>query len=311
MTAGNLLQDRVILVTGAGRGIGRCHALLFAELGARVVVNDFGGAGDGTGNSAAPANEVVEEIRAAGGEAVANFGDVSEPADAAAMVAQALQAFGDLHGVVNNAGILRDKTLLNLTVEDWDLVNRVNLRGTFLVSQAAGRHWRDRMRDTGAPVTGRIVNTSSGSGIFGNFGQANYAAAKGGVASLTILTAMELGKYGVTANAIAPAALTRLIGTIPGRDITLAEGYDPRDPKHISPLVAWLCSVDSGDITGQIFGVKGEMVGVVEGYLPGGLVRKPGGFSVADMAEVVPALVGKLRRRPNAIEAFSVDYNGY
>jgi NAD(P)-dependent dehydrogenase (short-subunit alcohol dehydrogenase family) len=306
-----LLKDRVILITGAGRGIGRCHALLFAELGAKVVVNDFGGEGDGTGASSGPAQDVVNEIKAAGGEAVANFGDVSKEADAEAMVQQAIDTYGDIHAVVNNAGVLRDKTLLNLTVEDWEIVNRVNLLGTFLTTRAAGRHWRDQSKATGQKTTGRIVNTSSGSGIFGNFGQANYAAAKGGVASLTILTAIELGKYGVTANAIAPAAKTRLIGTIPGRDASLKEGYDPRDPAHISPLVAYLCSEEAGDVNAQIFGIQGEMVGAVEGYLPGALARKEGGFTTEDMYKVVPDLLSKIRQRPNIMEAWTEEYNGY
>lgn len=208
-----LLKDRVALITGAGRGIGRCHALLFAELGAKVVVNDFGGAGDGTGQSTGPAQDVVDEIRAMGGEAVADFGDVSNPEDADAMVQCAVDTFGSLDAVVNNAGILRDATLLKTDLADWEIVLKVNLTGTFLVTRAAGRYWRDKAKDTGAPVSARIVNTSSGSGLFGNFGQSNYAAAKGGVASLTVMTAMELGRYGVTANAIAPAAKTRLIGT--------------------------------------------------------------------------------------------------
>lgn len=306
-----LLKDRVALITGAGRGIGRCHALLFAELGAKVVVNDFGGAGDGTGQSTGPAQDVVDEIRAMGGEAVADFGDVSDPEDAAAMVQRAVDTFGSLDAVVNNAGILRDATLLKTDLADWEIVLKVNLTGTFLVTRAAGRYWRDKAKDTGAPVSARIVNTSSGSGLFGNFGQSNYAAAKGGVASLTVMTAMELGRYGVTANAIAPAAKTRLIGTIPGRDASLSEGYDPKDPKHISPLVAWLASEEAGDVNAQFFGVQGEMIGIVEGYVPGGIARKPGGFAIDDIAPVVRDLVSNVRKRPNAIESFSEEFNGY
>lgn len=306
-----LLKDRVALITGAGRGIGRCHALLFAELGAKVVVNDFGGAGDGTGQSTGPAQDVVDEIRAMGGEAVADFGDVSDPEDAAAMVQRAVDSFGSLDAVVNNAGILRDATLLKTDLADWEIVLKVNLTGTFLVTRAAGRYWRDKAKETGAPVSARIVNTSSGSGLFGNFGQSNYAAAKGGVASLTVMTAMELGRYGVTANAIAPAAKTRLIGTIPGRDASLSEGYDPKDPKHISPLVAWLASEEAGDVNAQFFGVQGEMIGIVEGYVPGGIARKPGGFAIDDIAPVVRDLVSNVRKRPNAIESFSEEFNGY
>lgn len=306
-----LLQDRVALITGAGRGIGRCHALLFAELGAKVVVNDFGGAGDGTGQSEGPAQDVVNEIRAMGGEAVADFGDVSNPEHAETMVARAVSEFGSLDAVVNNAGILRDSTLLKTSHEDWEIVLQVNLTGTFLVTRAAGRYWRDKAKETGAPVTARIVNTSSGSGLFGNFGQSNYAAAKGGVASLTVMTAMELGRYGVTANAIAPAAKTRLIGTIPGRDVSLNDGYDPKDPKHISPLVAWLASEEAGDVNAQFFGVQGEMIGIVEGYVPGGIARKPGGFALEDIAPVVRDLAAKVRVRPNAIESFSETFNGY
>ena len=213
MSKGNhmaaLCEGRVCIVTGAGRGIGREHALLLAAHGAKVVVNDVGGSMDGEGHSEGPAHDVVAEIVAAGGEAVANGDDISDFAGAERLVAQAIDAFGDLHVLVNNAGILRDRMLVNMTEAEWDAVIKVHLKGTFGPSHFAARHWRERSK-AGEDVDARIINTSSPSGIYGNIGQANYGAAKAGIAAFTVITAMELERYGVTVNAIAPAALTRM-----------------------------------------------------------------------------------------------------
>ncbi len=289
------LAGRVAIITGAGRGIGRGHALAFAEAGAKVVVNDYGGSGDGTGSSAGPADEVVSEIRAAGGEAIANAGDVANPDHAARMVEQAVASFGKVDTLVNNAGILRDKSLLNMTIEDWDMVIRVHLTGTFAMTQAVGRHWRDRSK-AGESVNGRIVNTSSGSGLFGNFGQANYSSAKGGIASLTVLSAIELGKYGVTANCIAPVAKTRLTASA-GMSAEIAEGFDPYDPKHVAQAVMWLGSDSSADVTGRIFSVVGGYIGVVEGYNRGPGLEHDGPLSFEIIDQQLPAIIASAKPR--------------
>jgi NAD(P)-dependent dehydrogenase (short-subunit alcohol dehydrogenase family) len=291
------LEGRVVLVTGAGRGLGRAHALACAALGARVVVNDYGGSRDGVGASSGPADEVVEEIRVAGGEAIAHAGNVAEPDDAAAMVDLAVGRFGALHALVNNAGILRDKSLLNMSIEEWSQVVDVHLRGTFVMTQAAGRYWRDQAK-LGSELDPRVVNTSSGSGLFGNFGQANYSAAKGGIASLTALTAIELARYGVTANAIAPIGKTRLLSENP-EAIRLKEGFDPFDPANVSPLVTWLVSAQSGAVNGRIFSVVGGYIGVVEGYLRGPEMQHDGRLTFAQIDAELPALVEQSRPRTN------------
>lgn len=290
-----------MLITGAGRGLGRAHALACSALGARIVVNDYGGSRDGMGSSLGPAEEVVEEIRASGGEAVAHAGNVAEPEDAAAMVALAVERFGALHALVNNAGILRDKSLLNMTIDEWTQVVDVHLRGTFVMTQAAGRYWRDRAK-TGEVMAARIVNTSSGSGLFGNFGQANYSSAKGGVASLTALTAIELGRYGVTANAVAPVGKTRLISEDP-EAIKLTEGFDPMDPANVSPLVTWLVSEHSGEVTGRIFSAVGGYIGVVEGYLQGPGMQHEGRLTFADIDAELPSVIARSRARTNVYES--------
>ncbi len=295
------LAGRVVLITGAGRGLGREHAMACSALGARIVVNDYGGSRDGLGASSGPAEAVVEEIRAAGGEAVANAGNVAEPGDAAAMVALALERFGALHALVNNAGILRDRSLLNMTIDEWSQVVDVHLRGTFVMTQAAGRYWRD-MAKTGEPIAARIVNTSSGSGLFGNFGQANYSSAKGGIASLTALTAIELGRYGVTANAIAPVGKTRLMSEDPDA-IKLSEGFDPMDPANVSPLVTWLVSENSRDVTGRIFSAIGGHVGVVEGYIQGPGMQHERKLTFADIDAELPAVIAKSRPRTNVYDS--------
>jgi NAD(P)-dependent dehydrogenase (short-subunit alcohol dehydrogenase family) len=285
------IDQRVAVITGAGRGIGREHALAFARRGVAVVVNDVGGSVAGEGSSAAPAQQLVDLIRAEGGQAVADTSDISEPDGAAEVVRTALTAFGRLDTLVNNAGILRDRTLLNMDVADWDLVVKVHLRGTFLTTQAAGRHWRDHVRAGGA-VDARIVNTSSGSGLFGNFGQSNYGPAKAGIANLTIVTAMELGRYGVTANAIAPLAKTRLMATV-GTTEEIDEGFDPLDPRHVSPLVVWLGGPGSRDVTGRVFSVVGGYVGVAEGWSMGPALQHDGPLTVELIEDELPGVLAR------------------
>src|SRR5881409_901672 len=210
-----LCDGRVVIVTGAGRGIGREEALEFAREGARVVVNDVGVARDGTGEDATPAQEVVDEIKALGAEAVANYDDISDFDGAKRVVQQAIETFGTLDVLVNNAGILRDRMLVNMSIEEWDAVIKVHLRGTFATAHHAANYWRDRSK-AGDPVDARLINTSSSSGIYGNVGQTNYGAAKAGIASFSVIAAMELERYGVTVNAIAPAARTRMTEATPG-----------------------------------------------------------------------------------------------
>lgn len=253
------LDGHVAVVTGAGRGIGREHALLLAAEGAKVVVNDLGGAHDGTGAAIGPAEEVAAEIRASGGEAVANGDDVANGAGADRIVKTALEAFGRLDVVVNNAGILRDRVLVNLDEDDWDLVVRVNLRGTFLVTRAAGRHWREASK-AGEQVRASVINTSSESGVFGNPGQANYAAAKAAVASLTQVASKEFKRYGVRVNAILPQARTRLTEKAFGEQLAAREGeFDRWDPANVSPFVAYLAS-PLCEISGEVFLVGGSRV---------------------------------------------------
>ena len=253
------LDGRTIIVTGAGRGIGREHALLFAKEGASVVVNDLGGAQDGSGAAAGPAQDVVDEITAAGGKAVANGDDVADPAGVERIVATAIDTFGGVHGLVNNAGILRDRVLVNIDPEDWDLVLKVNLRGTFLMTREVGRYWREQSK-AGNEVSGSVVNTSSESGVFGNPGQANYAAAKAGVASLTQVASKELQRYGVRVNAILPQARTRLTEGAFGDALSGKEGeFDRFDPANVSPFVGYLLSPNCV-LSGEVFLVGGSRV---------------------------------------------------
>lgn len=245
-----LLDGKVALITGAGGGIGRAHALLFAKEGAKVVVNDLGGARDGTGRGTTMAEKVCEEIKAAGGQAVPSYDDVSDRAGAENMVKTAVDAFGQLDILVNNAGILRDKTLLKMDDEMWDLVVRVHLRGTYLCTQAAARHMAERGKG------GRIVNTSSVSGLMGNFGQSNYSAAKAGIYGFTRTASMELRKYNITVNALAPVALTRLTEDLPMMK-ALPNAKDLLAPEHIAPAALFLASDLASDVTGSVLAVEG------------------------------------------------------
>jgi NAD(P)-dependent dehydrogenase (short-subunit alcohol dehydrogenase family) len=255
------LDGRVCIVTGAGRGIGRDHALMLASHGGRVVVNDLGGARDGTGADAGPAAEVVASIVAAGGQAVANADDVSDWDGAARLVQQAVDVFGGLDVLVNNAGILRDRMLVNMTAEEWDAVIRVHLRGTFAPTRHAAAYWRDRAK-RGEPNDARVINTTSISGLYANPGQSNYGAAKAGVAAFTLIAAQELARYGVTVNAVAPGALTRMTA-----DTKLPDHIRPRyDPRWVATVVTWLASADSRDISGEVIESNGLVIAIAEGW---------------------------------------------
>ena len=257
-----MLQDRVAIITGGGRGIGREHALLFASLGAKVLVNDLGGAIDGSGSDIAAAQSVADEIIAAGGQAVANTDSVSSFAGAKAMIEQAVSAFGDLHVVVNNAGILRDRMLVSMSEEEFDAVIAVHLKGTFNVTRHAADYWREQSK-AGVEVDRAVVNTSSGAGLHGNVGQTNYSAAKAGIAAMTVVNAMELHRYGVRANCIAPVARTRLTLQTPGMGEPMQNHLF--DPENVSPLVAALAA-ETCPFNGQVFSVYGGSVGIYAGW---------------------------------------------
>ncbi len=289
-----LCEGRVCIVTGAGRGIGREYSLMLAEHGAKVVVNDVGGEIDGEGRSIGPAHDVVEEIVAAGGEAVANGDDISDFEGAGRLVQQAIDTFGDLHVVINNAGILRDRMLVNMTEAEWDAVVKVHLKGTFGPSHHAARYWRDQSK-AGVEVHGRIVNTSSPSGIYGNIGQTNYGAAKAGIAAFTVIAAMELERYGVTVNAIAPAALTRMTENL-GMGQADEAAKEKMSPRWIAPIVTWLASHESASVTGRVFDVSGAAVSVSEGWH-----RGPTAQPIDDPEAIGPMVIDLVSKaRPNA-----------
>jgi NAD(P)-dependent dehydrogenase (short-subunit alcohol dehydrogenase family) len=298
-----ICDGRIVVITGAGRGIGREHALEFASQGAKIVVNDLGAEVDGTGSSAGPAGEVVDEIRGMGGEAVANGDDVSDWDGAGRLIQTAIDTFGGLDVLVNNAGILRDRMMVNMTIDEWDAVIRVHLRGTFAPTRHAIEYWRNRSK-AGETNDARVINTTSPSGIYGNVGQTNYGAAKAGIASMTIIAAMELGRYGVTVNAIAPAALTRMTENLGGFDPSAApekkpEEFDPLSPGNIAPLVVWLGSSESKDITGRVFNVQGGNISVAEGWVAGPGASKDDRWDPAELGGVVPDLVAKAAKNAN------------
>ena len=270
------LSGKVAIVTGAGRGIGRCHALALAAAGAKVVVNDLGASVAGEGADASPAQQVVEEIRAAGGEAAANGENVADFAGAERLVRQAVETFGRLDVLVNNAGILRDRMLVNMEESEWDAVIAVHLKGHFAPTRHAAAYWRERSK-AGEEVRGRVINTSSPSGVFGNVGQANYGAAKAGIVGFTLVAAQELGRYGVTVNCLAPNARTRMTESTFG-DLPAQEGFDPIDPANNSPIVVALCADEAQGITGQVFFVWGGAVNALSGWEAGELFASESGW---------------------------------
>ncbi|WP_440071076.1 SDR family oxidoreductase [Streptosporangium sp. OZ121] len=288
---GGICDGRVVIVTGAGRGIGREHALEFARQGARVVVNDLGTGREGDGRSAGPALEVVEEIRDLGGRAVANSDDVTEWGGAARLVKTALSAFGRLDVLVNNAGFVRDRMLVSMTEQDWDDVIRVHLKGHFLPLRHAGAHWRERS-EAGDPVDARVINTSSGAGLFGGVGQGNHSAAAAGVVALSRVAASELGRYGVTVNAIVPAARTRMTeGALTTTTAGPADGFDATHPANIAPLVTWLGSAGSRHVTGRVFEVEGGAVSLAGGWRHGPRADRGARWDPADIGDAVAKLL--------------------
>jgi len=274
--------------------LGRAHALEFARQGAKVVVNDLGAEIDGSGGSTGPAGEVVAEIRAAGGEAIANGADIADWDEAGAMVQQAIDEFGVIDVLVNNAGFLRDRMLANTSEDEWDAVMRVHLKGHFAPARHAVSHWRDRTK-AGEEVQARIINTSSGAGLMGSVGQGNYSAAKAGIASLTLVQSAEWARYGVTANAIAPAARTRMTEEVFAQTMAApAEGeFDAMAPENVSPLVVWLGSLDSAGITGRVFEVEGGRVSVADGWQHGPVVDKGARWKPRELGPIVRDLLDK------------------
>jgi len=288
-----LCDGRVVIVTGAARGIGRAHALAFAREGAKVVVNDRGVAADGSGGDLSAAEQVVQEIRAAGGEAIANGADVASFEEARALVAAAIGAFGRLDVVVNNAGFVRDRMFVSCSEEEWDAVLRVHLKGHFCVARHACDHWRAEAK-AGRPVDARIVNTSSGAGLQGSVGQSAYAAAKAGIAALTLVQAAELARYGITANAIAPSARTRMTEQVFADMMKAPEsGFDAMAPENVSPLVVWLGSAESREVTGQVFEVAGGSISVADGWRTGPRFDKGARFAPDEIGPVVRDLIAK------------------
>ncbi|MGB1681103.1 MAG: SDR family NAD(P)-dependent oxidoreductase [Acidimicrobiales bacterium] len=287
-----ILDGKVALVTGAGRGIGREHALMMASEGAKVVVNDLGGDAAGGGADATPAQEVVAEIEAMGGEAVVNGGNVAKFDEAGAMIQQAIDTFGDINIVVNNAGILRDRMLFSMSEDDWDAVIAVHLKGTFGPSNHAAKYWREQAK-AGNDVYGRIINTASPSGIYGNVGQTNYGAAKAGIAAFSIIAAQELVKYGVTVNCLAPTAWSRMTADLMGGDAAPEGLQEQISPRWIAVITTWLASPEAQNVTGRCFDIRGDQLGIAEGWHLGPVATQtddPG-----DMGPVVAELMSKAR----------------
>ncbi|MEO1267010.1 MAG: SDR family oxidoreductase [Myxococcota bacterium] len=289
---GDLCKDRVVIVTGAARGIGRAHALEFARQGARVVVNDLGTGRSGEGRSSDAAQAVVDEIKAMGGEAVANGADVAHWDESGALVQQAIDTWGRLDVVVNNAGFLRDRMFVSMSEEEWDAVMKVHLKGHFCPTRHAAAWWRSQAK-AGKAVDARIINTSSGAGLLGSVGQSNYSAAKAGIAALTLVQAAELGRYGVTANAIAPIARTRMTEEVFADMMAEADegAFDEMAPENVSPLVVWLASTEAREVTGRVFEVSGGWISITDGWRPAAKVDQGHRWDPADVGTAVQQLL--------------------
>jgi NAD(P)-dependent dehydrogenase (short-subunit alcohol dehydrogenase family) len=288
-----ICEGRVEIVTGAGRGLGRAHALEFARQGAKVVVNDLGAELDGKGRSSGPADEVVAEIKAMGGQAVSNGDDIADWAGSERLIKAAIDAFGRLDVVVNNAGFLRDRMFISTSEEEWDAVIRVHLKGHFCVSRHAGAYWRDQSK-AGAEVDARIINTSSGAGLQGSVAQATYSAAKAGIAALTLVQAAELGRYGITVNAIAPAARTRMTEKVFADMMKKPDaGFDAMAPENVSPLVVWLGSPESREVTGRVFEVSGGKISVADGWRTGPEIDKGSRWDPAEVGAAVREVIAR------------------
>lgn len=289
-----ICEGRIVIVTGAGRGIGRGHALEFARQGAKVVVNDLGAELDGSGSSTGPAGEVVDAIRAMGGEAVANGSDVADWEGAQALVQTAVDTFGGLDVLVNNAGFLRDRMLFSSSEDEWDAVIRVHLKGHFATARFASAYWREQSKN-GAAVDARIINTSSGAGLMGSVGQGAYSAAKAGIAAMTLVQSAEMGRYGVTANAIAPAARTRMTEAVFADTMAKPEddSFDLMAPENVAPLVVWLGSAESAGVTGRVFEVEGGIVSVADGWQHGPRRDKGDRWDPAELGPIVAELLAE------------------
>jgi NAD(P)-dependent dehydrogenase (short-subunit alcohol dehydrogenase family) len=287
-----ICDGRVVIVTGAGRGLGRAHALAFAAEGAKVVVNDLGATLEGVGTDVSPAAEVVQDIEAAGGEAIVNGDDVSDWDAAGAMIRQAIDAFGGLDTVVCNAGIVRDRMIVNMSVDEWDAVIRVHLRGMFCPIRHAVGYWREEQK-AGNPRAARIVTTSSGAGLFGSVSQANYSTAKAGIATFTVIAATELARYGVLANTIAPSARSRMTEDAFAEMMAKPdEGFDAMDPANVSPFVVWLGSGDC-DVTGRAFEMAGGQIAVLNGWSRNEAVDKGRRWAPAEVGDTLRELVAR------------------
>jgi len=295
-----ICAGRIVIVTGSGRGLGRSYALAFAREGARVVVNDLGTTLHGEGRDTATAQAVVDEIKAAGGDAVANGDDISDWEGAQRLVQTAVDHFGGLDVVVNNAGFVRDRMFVSATVDEWDATMKVHLRGHFCVSRHAVDFWRGSAKQ-GKAVDARIINTSSGAGLNGSIAQSAYAAAKGGIATLTLVQAAELGKYGITANALAPAARTRMTEQAFADKMKRPDdGFDVQDPDNIAPTVVWLGSAASRHVTGCIFELEGGSIMIADGWNDGPRIDKGARWQPAEVGAAVERLLGE-RRKPKKV----------
>ncbi len=297
-----MLDGKVALVTGAGRGIGRAEALLFASEGAAVVVNDVGASVAGEGHDAAPAEQVAEEIKKGGGRASVDDTDVTNFEAVEALISKVVGEYGQIDIVVNNAGILRDRMVVNMSEQEWDAVIAVHLKGTFNVTRHAAAYWRARSKG-GESVSGRIINTSSPSGLYGNVGQSNYGAAKAGIAGFTVITAQELKNYGVTVNAISPSARTRMTEQAFGSIAAPDGGFDAFAPENIAPIVAYLATDDAAGITGQVFSVQGGSIALLQGWTPAGVISREEQWTPTEIASAIDQIVPGKKIEPDPMSA--------